>query len=86
MNVKCKIRSLGTETNINTFTKWRDSEVELNAKFCHSKDSIHNALCGRLKINCTLLNLPNYYKLNYMYPVLLTRINNIESTFCYRQY
>ncbi|XP_076179076.1 cysteine--tRNA ligase, cytoplasmic isoform X2 [Ptiloglossa arizonensis] len=54
LNVKCKIRSLGTETNINTFTKWRDSEVELNAKFCHSKDSIHNALCDNIDTRSAL--------------------------------
>ncbi|CAL7945177.1 unnamed protein product [Xylocopa violacea] len=48
LNVKCKIRSLGTETSINTFTKWTNSEMELNEKFLNARDSVHNALCDNI--------------------------------------
>ncbi|XP_053995606.1 cysteine--tRNA ligase, cytoplasmic [Hylaeus anthracinus] len=54
LNVKCKIRSLGTETNIDTFTKWRNSEMELNTKFCNAKDSVHNALCDNIDTRSAL--------------------------------
>ncbi|CAD1477900.1 unnamed protein product [Heterotrigona itama] len=54
LNVKCKIRSLGSETNINTFTKWMKSEVELNEKFYHVKNLIHNALCDNIDTRSTL--------------------------------
>ncbi|XP_043255934.1 cysteine--tRNA ligase, cytoplasmic [Colletes gigas] len=54
LNVKCKIRCLSTGTNINTFTKWRNSEMELNAKFCNAKDSVHNALCDNIDTRSAL--------------------------------
>ncbi|KAK9296991.1 hypothetical protein QLX08_009174 [Tetragonisca angustula] len=54
LNVKCKIRSLGSETNINTFTKWTKSEVELNEKFYHARVLIHNALCDNIDTRSTL--------------------------------
>lgn len=47
LNVKCKIRALGTKTTINSFIKWFDSEIELNKKFHLAKHSIHKALCGK---------------------------------------
>ncbi|KAF3424794.1 hypothetical protein E2986_01068 [Frieseomelitta varia] len=54
LNVKCKIRSLGSETNINIFAKWTKSEVELNEKFYHARDLIHNALCDNIDTRSTL--------------------------------
>ncbi|KZC10167.1 PREDICTED: cysteine--tRNA ligase, cytoplasmic [Dufourea novaeangliae] len=54
LNVKCKIRSLGSETNINTFSKWTNSEMELNAKFSNAKDSVHNALCDNVDTRSAL--------------------------------
>lgn len=54
LNVKCEIRSLGSHTNINTFSKWTDSEVELNGKFCDAKDSVHNALCDNIDTRSAL--------------------------------
>ncbi|XP_068987795.1 cysteine--tRNA ligase, cytoplasmic isoform X1 [Bombus flavifrons] len=54
LNVKCKIRSLGSETNINTFTKWTKSEVELNEKFYHARDLVHNALCDNIDTRSAL--------------------------------
>lgn len=54
LNVKCKIRSLGSETNINTFTKWMKSEVDLNEKFYHARDLIHDALCDNIDTRSTL--------------------------------
>ena len=54
LNVKCEIRSLGSHTNINTFSKWTDSEVELNEKFCDAKDSVHNALCDNIDTRSAL--------------------------------
>ncbi|KAK1121826.1 Cysteine--tRNA ligase, cytoplasmic [Melipona bicolor] len=54
LNVKCRIRSLGSETNINTFTKWMKSEVDLNEKFYHARDLIHDALCDNIDTRSTL--------------------------------
>lgn len=54
LNVKCKIRCLGTQTSINTFVKWSNSEVELNQKFCTAKDSVHNALCDNIDTRSAL--------------------------------
>lgn len=55
--MKCKIRSLGSETNISTFSKWTDAEVELNEKFYNARDSVHNALCGtKIFANDVFLN------------------------------
>lgn len=54
LNVKCKIRSLGSETNINTFSKWTNCEVELNEKFCNAKDSVHTALCDNIDTRSAL--------------------------------
>ena len=47
LNIKCGIRSLGSETNINTFTKWTNSEIELDKKFSNAKDAVHAALCDK---------------------------------------
>lgn len=38
---------MGLETNINTFTKWTNFEIELNEKFYNARDFVHNALCGK---------------------------------------
>ncbi|XP_003703304.2 cysteine--tRNA ligase, cytoplasmic [Megachile rotundata] len=54
LNVKCKIRSLGSETNINTFSKWTNCEVELNEKFSFAKDSVHTALCDNIDTRSVL--------------------------------
>ncbi|KOC66183.1 Cysteine--tRNA ligase, cytoplasmic [Habropoda laboriosa] len=54
LNVKCKIRSLDSETNINTFTKWTNSEVELNQNFYNTRDSVHNALCDNIDTRSAL--------------------------------
>ncbi|XP_076646851.1 cysteine--tRNA ligase, cytoplasmic [Halictus rubicundus] len=54
LNVKCKIRSLGLETNINTFNKWTSSELELNTKFSNAKHSVHNALCDNIDTRSAL--------------------------------
>ena len=49
LNIKCKIRSLGTSTTtiIDSFIKWSNLEVKLNEKFYLGKHSIHKALCGK---------------------------------------
>ncbi|XP_020294610.1 cysteine--tRNA ligase, cytoplasmic [Pseudomyrmex gracilis] len=54
LNVKCIIRSLGTKTTINSFTKWSDSEIELNKKFHFSKHSVHKALCDNIDTRSVL--------------------------------
>lgn len=54
LNVKCKIRSLGTETTINSFTKWSNSEMELNKKFHLAKHSVHKALCDNVDTRTAL--------------------------------
>ncbi|CAL1683494.1 unnamed protein product [Lasius platythorax] len=54
LNVKCKIRSLGTKTTINSFIKWFDSEIELNKKFHLAKHSIHKALCDNIDTRTAL--------------------------------
>ena len=38
---------MGSETNINTFIKWTNFEIELNEKFYNARDFVHNALCGK---------------------------------------
>lgn len=47
LNVKCKIRCLGTKTTIDSFIKWSESEIELNKNFHLAKHSVHKALCGK---------------------------------------
>ncbi|XP_011632687.1 cysteine--tRNA ligase, cytoplasmic [Pogonomyrmex barbatus] len=54
LNVKCRIRSLGTNTTINNFTKWSNLEVELNKKFHLAKHSIHKALCDNIDTRTVL--------------------------------
>ncbi|XP_029056571.2 cysteine--tRNA ligase, cytoplasmic isoform X1 [Osmia bicornis bicornis] len=54
LNIKCGIRSLGSETNINTFTKWTNSEIELNNKFSNAKDAVHAALCDNIDTRSAL--------------------------------
>ncbi|KAG6796989.1 cysteine--tRNA ligase, cytoplasmic [Apis mellifera caucasica] len=54
LNVKCKIRSLGSETNINTFIKWTNFEIELNEKFYNARDFVHNALCDNIDTRSAL--------------------------------
>ncbi|KYN07250.1 PREDICTED: cysteine--tRNA ligase, cytoplasmic [Cyphomyrmex costatus] len=56
LNIKCKIRSLGTNTTIDSFIKWSDFEVKLNEKFYLAKHSIHKALCDNIDTR-TVLNL-----------------------------
>lgn len=48
LNVKCKIRSLGPQTTINSFAKWTGNEIELNKKFYLAEHSVHKALCGKI--------------------------------------
>lgn len=38
---------MGTNTTINSFIKWSNSELELDKKFHLTKHSIHKALCGK---------------------------------------
>ncbi|XP_076249605.1 cysteine--tRNA ligase, cytoplasmic [Calliopsis andreniformis] len=54
LNVKCIIRSLGSQTDINTFSKWTNFEMELNEKFYNAKDSVHNALCDNIDTRSAL--------------------------------
>lgn len=54
LNVKCIIRSLGSQTDINTFAKWTKSEMELSEKFCDAKDSVHTALCDNIDTRSAL--------------------------------
>ncbi|KAL6256918.1 hypothetical protein P5V15_011853 [Pogonomyrmex californicus] len=54
LNVKCRIRSLGTNTTINNFIKWSNLEVELNKKFHLAKHSIHKALCDNIDTRTVL--------------------------------
>ncbi|XP_012280129.1 cysteine--tRNA ligase, cytoplasmic [Orussus abietinus] len=54
LNVKCRIRNIGTGTSINTFSKWSDLEVELNKKFCSAKDAVHVALCDNIDTRTAL--------------------------------
>ncbi|KAG7204670.1 hypothetical protein KM043_005085 [Ampulex compressa] len=54
LNVKCKIRSLGHETTIGTFSKWTNLEVELNKKFFGAKNTVHNALCDNIDTRSAL--------------------------------
>ncbi|XP_012061744.1 PREDICTED: cysteine--tRNA ligase, cytoplasmic [Atta cephalotes] len=58
LNIKCKIRSLGTSTTtiIDSFIKWSNLEVKLNEKFYLGKHSIHKALCDNIDTR-TVLNL-----------------------------
>ncbi|XP_011700018.1 PREDICTED: cysteine--tRNA ligase, cytoplasmic [Wasmannia auropunctata] len=54
LNVKCRIRSLGTSTTINSFIKWSYSEIELDKKFHLAKHSIHKALCDNIDTRTVL--------------------------------
>ncbi|XP_071573548.1 cysteine--tRNA ligase, cytoplasmic-like [Temnothorax nylanderi] len=54
LNVKCRIRSLGTNTTINSFPKLFNSEVELNKKFLLAQDAIHKALCDNIDTRTVL--------------------------------
>ncbi|KAL6428134.1 hypothetical protein ACFW04_008475 [Cataglyphis niger] len=54
LNVKCKIRCLGTKTTINSFTKWFQPEIELNKNFHDAKHSIHKALCDNIDTRTVL--------------------------------
>ncbi|EZA61226.1 hypothetical protein DMN91_005082 [Ooceraea biroi] len=54
LNVKCKIRSLGTKTTISSFTKWSNHEMELNKKFHDAKHSIDKALCDNIDTRTVL--------------------------------
>jgi len=53
---------LGTSTTINSFTKWSNSEVELDKKFHLAKHSIHKALCGK------------FLSLNYFLPLVYNEV------------
>jgi len=53
---------LGTSTTINSFTKWSNSEVELDKKFHLAKHSIHKALCGK------------FLTLNYFLPLIYNEV------------
>lgn len=54
LNVKCRIITLGTNTTINSFIKWSNSEVELDKKFYLVKHSIHKALCDNIDTRTVL--------------------------------
>ncbi|EFN87140.1 Cysteinyl-tRNA synthetase, cytoplasmic [Harpegnathos saltator] len=54
LNIKCRIRSLGKKTTIDTFAKWTDSEMELNRKFQVAKHSVHKALCDNIDTRSVL--------------------------------
>ncbi|XP_050459094.1 cysteine--tRNA ligase, cytoplasmic [Cataglyphis hispanica] len=54
LNVKCKIRCLGTKTTIDSFTKWFYPEIELNKNFHDAKHSIHKALCDNIDTRTVL--------------------------------
>ncbi|XP_012216089.1 cysteine--tRNA ligase, cytoplasmic [Linepithema humile] len=54
LNVKCKLRCLETKISFNCFTKWSDSEMELNEKFRHAKHSVHEALCDNIDTRTVL--------------------------------
>ncbi|XP_070154521.1 cysteine--tRNA ligase, cytoplasmic [Polyergus mexicanus] len=54
LNVKCKIRCLGTKTTIDSFTKWFHPEIELNKNFYIAKHSIHEALCDNIDTRTVL--------------------------------
>lgn len=54
LNVKCKIRSLGTGTTLKTFSKWNVTEIELNKKFFAAKDDVHIALCDNIDTRTVL--------------------------------
>ncbi|XP_015118826.1 cysteine--tRNA ligase, cytoplasmic [Diachasma alloeum] len=54
LNVKCKIRSLGTGTTLKTFSKWHEAELDLNKKLSAAKDAIHIALCDNIDTRTVL--------------------------------
>ncbi|XP_071639378.1 cysteine--tRNA ligase, cytoplasmic-like [Temnothorax longispinosus] len=56
LNVKCRIRSLGTNTTINRFSKQfkNHSEVELKEKFELAENSIREALCDNIDTRTVL--------------------------------
>ncbi|XP_024884436.1 cysteine--tRNA ligase, cytoplasmic-like [Temnothorax curvispinosus] len=54
LNVKCRIRSLGTNTIANSFPKCSNSELELYEKFFHATGSIHKALCDNIDTRTVL--------------------------------
>ncbi|XP_072748832.1 cysteine--tRNA ligase, cytoplasmic [Anoplolepis gracilipes] len=54
LNVKCKIRSLGTKTTIDSFSKWFKPEILLNRNFHLAKHFIHKALCDNIDTRSVL--------------------------------
>ncbi|XP_066592914.1 cysteine--tRNA ligase, cytoplasmic [Prorops nasuta] len=48
LNVKCKLRSLGTGTTINTFSKWKGDEQNLSSRLIIAQDAVHTALCDNI--------------------------------------
>lgn len=57
--MKCKVRSLGTKTTIDSFVKWTDAEVELNKKFYLTEHSVQKALCGK-QLSFSIITLSEY--------------------------
>ncbi|XP_043269194.1 cysteine--tRNA ligase, cytoplasmic [Venturia canescens] len=54
LNVKCRIRSLGSGTTLQTFSKWTKDEMNLNRKFNLIKETVHNALCDNIDTRTAL--------------------------------
>ncbi|XP_014218904.1 cysteine--tRNA ligase, cytoplasmic [Copidosoma floridanum] len=55
LNVKCKIRNVGSDGNsLDIFEKWGERELDLNNKFYTAKDDIHNALCDNIDTRTVL--------------------------------
>lgn len=48
-------RGVENQTTNNTFTKWNESELQLNQKFMLSKENVHAALCGKYSTELTPL-------------------------------
>ncbi|XP_028047217.1 cysteine--tRNA ligase, cytoplasmic isoform X2 [Monomorium pharaonis] len=54
LNVKCRIRNLNTQTTLDSFLKWRKSEIELGKEFHLAKHAVHKALCDNIDTRIAL--------------------------------
>ncbi|XP_033216367.1 cysteine--tRNA ligase, cytoplasmic [Belonocnema kinseyi] len=54
LNVKCRIRNIGSASIVSTFSKWNNAELELSKKFTTAKDGVHIALCDNIDTRTVL--------------------------------
>ncbi|XP_043468680.1 cysteine--tRNA ligase, cytoplasmic [Leptopilina heterotoma] len=54
LNVKCRIRNIGSGTTLSTFNKWTNADLEMNLKFTAAKEGVHKSLCDNIDTRSAL--------------------------------